>query len=201
MFCVTLSSAYDVMPDVNADGTWRIPIRAHHVPTADVHDDVSRYQITVQLPGVSRDKVKLNVAGNTLTLSGERVVNPNPSLSCSQSSSSFATDNHLLHSLLSLSLCADSRICEGRQTPVVSGQQNAGYILFFVYSQFCLISTHSCVCVQSKDTGVSHAQCSCPLTLTPRKWMVLNFLLCPVLLQPTHLCPLTFVCSETRKWL
>jgi HSP20 family molecular chaperone IbpA len=60
------------MPDVNPDGSSVIPIRAHYPPTADVHEAENEYTIMVQLPGVSKENLKVNASGNNLTISGER---------------------------------------------------------------------------------------------------------------------------------
>jgi HSP20 family protein len=48
----------------NGDGSW--------MPAIDIKDDDKHVSVTAELPGVTRDDVKIEVSGNRLTLRGEK---------------------------------------------------------------------------------------------------------------------------------
>jgi HSP20 family protein len=48
---------------------------ARWTPEADIHESDSAYVLEVDLPGLTRDDVKINVENNVLTITGERKPN------------------------------------------------------------------------------------------------------------------------------
>ena len=48
----------------------------HYAPAADVHETAEAYVIRVDLPGVSQKDVKVSILGDTLTIRGERKLEP-----------------------------------------------------------------------------------------------------------------------------
>jgi len=41
-------------------------------PNVDIHEDADRLSFTVELPGIKKDNIKVDVENNILTISGER---------------------------------------------------------------------------------------------------------------------------------
>ena len=48
----------------------------HYDPPADIHETAEAYVIRVDLPGVSQKDVKVSILGDTLTIRGERKLEP-----------------------------------------------------------------------------------------------------------------------------
>ena len=48
----------------------------HYHPTSDVHETAEAYVIRMDLPGVAQKDVKVSILGDTLTIRGERKLEP-----------------------------------------------------------------------------------------------------------------------------
>ncbi len=46
---------------------------ANWIPSVDIHENKSEFNLTADLPGLSKKDVKINIDDNLLTVSGERV--------------------------------------------------------------------------------------------------------------------------------
>lgn len=61
----------DFWGPMNLAKTWR-DSEADWSPACDVHEEEDRYCIAMDLPGVQKEQIRLDVAANQLTVSGER---------------------------------------------------------------------------------------------------------------------------------
>ena len=54
----------DSYEDYNRESQW--------LPSVDIAEDKDRFVLTAELPGVSKDDIKINLNNNTLTIEGEK---------------------------------------------------------------------------------------------------------------------------------
>ena len=54
----------DLYENPETDGRW--------LPSVDITEDKDRYEITVEIPGVRKEDVKVNIHDNILTIEGEK---------------------------------------------------------------------------------------------------------------------------------
>ena len=54
----------DLYENGETDGRW--------LPSVDITEDKDRYEITVEIPGVKKEDVKVNIHDNVLTIEGEK---------------------------------------------------------------------------------------------------------------------------------
>src|SRR5579883_994667 len=51
---------------------WGVEFQGHFVPAVDIYEADDTIEVTVELPGIRPDEVRINVEKNALTISGER---------------------------------------------------------------------------------------------------------------------------------
>ncbi len=59
------------------DDLWTYPLRGRFgdrawLPSADIHERENEYEVTMDLPGLDRDDIKVTIRENLLTIEGER---------------------------------------------------------------------------------------------------------------------------------